>query len=164
MVAEVCEERGGFKRAKKQKSLLFGLSRHICHTCLFAGWRVIMSVHFSGESDESRGGRPPSLSQTLWRDKRTATLYQTSMIESQTALIDDRGSRPVHLHSAEHSFIDDWWLCFIKRDYDASGCVAALRRSSALNSLVSINAIMLTVYELMFSRFVNHVCCLSLAC
>lgn len=42
----------------KKKSLLFWWSRHIYHNCLFSGWRVIMSVHFSGEFDESCGGRP----------------------------------------------------------------------------------------------------------
>lgn len=50
MVADVC------LRAKK--GLLFWLSRHIYHICLFTGWRVIMAFHFSAEFDVSCGGRP----------------------------------------------------------------------------------------------------------
>lgn len=62
---------------KSKKGLLFWLSRHIYHICLFTGWRVIMSFRFLAEFDVSCGG-PVFVSHTLVfeRDKRTATLYQ----------------------------------------------------------------------------------------
>lgn len=86
----------------------------IYHSCLLSGWWVIMSVHISGKSDESREGRPLFCLRHFGIWKRQKNSYSLSNPNDWAP--EDTDSWPQEYHctpSLCSAFFSKWFMILL---------------------------------------------------